>query len=185
MGESGSSQATGELQFDWSDARDFLARRLSRRLLREDQATLDDLTQEALVRLLRAARRETLENVEAFMERVAERTMIDFLRRRRIWQQQPNLDAAELADDPRLGFLPPDQFVPTIERTRFIVLEFFAQKNSGCAELARHYFESRSWLEVAGILGRPHTAIRQQWCRCVELLRASARAGSTWFLEWA
>jgi hypothetical protein len=91
VSESENLGTPGDPQFDWAQARGFLSRRLARKLFREDHATLDDLTQEALVRVLRAARRETVLNLEGLMETIAERTVADFLRSRRIWQKDPTI----------------------------------------------------------------------------------------------
>jgi DNA-directed RNA polymerase specialized sigma24 family protein len=170
---------------DWDKARSFLSRSLARKLFREDLATRDDLTQEALVRLLRAVRRETTHNLEGLMETIADRTVVDYLRRRRAWQKDPTIDPNEYPEHPGLEALPADDYFPSLDRLQFAVLEFFHEKNSSCLELARQYFQERNWLEVARMQGRPHTAIRQQWSRCVGLLRESARKGSSGSWEWA
>ncbi|MBK6735568.1 MAG: sigma-70 family RNA polymerase sigma factor [bacterium] len=170
---------------DWDQARGFLSRRLSRKLFRADQATLDDLTQEALVRLVRAARRETVLNFEGLMETIAERTLVDYLRSRRAWQKDPTIDPNEYPEHPGLAALPADDLTPSLERFQFAVLEFFQEHSSGCLDLAHHYFLERNWLEVARKQERPHTAIRQQWSRCVALLRKSAGKGAGWSWEWA
>lgn len=172
------------LEHDWDQVRRTLSRMLSRKLFREDHATLDDLTQEALVRLLRAARRDTILNIDGLMETIAQRTVVDFLRSRRIWDTQ-DIDVNEDPDNLRLPKTFLDEWPPSCERVEFAVLEFFESKNSGCLELAHHYFAERNWLEVARTLGRPHAAIRQQWTRCVELLRKTARSDAGFGWEWA
>ncbi|MBK6735578.1 MAG: sigma-70 family RNA polymerase sigma factor [bacterium] len=184
MSETENRETPEEPQVNWEQARGFLSRRLARKLFREDHATLDDLTQEALVRVLRAARRDTVHNLEGLMETIAERTVVDFLRSRRITRDGPTVDPHEQPDHPGLAFSPEDHPVPCLERLRFTVLEFFQENNSGCLELARHYFANRDWLVVAQDLGRPHTAVRQQWSRCRALLRASARKDASWGWEW-
>ena len=61
------------------------------------QCHIDDLVQESMVRLLRAVRREPVENIEALMTEIARRTAIDCLRRRTRWSalvrpEEPDLE---------------------------------------------------------------------------------------------
>ena len=91
-----------------------MRRRLGYELTASTREHLDDLVQEALVRLLRAVRREPIENLEALMTEIARRTAIDCLRRRTRWRAvieseipegleiaDPNARADRVGDPPR------------------------------------------------------------------------------------
>lgn len=177
--------ARSETDVRWTEARRFLADRLRRELHGRDADSLDDLAQEALVRLLRAVRRAGALNLEALMTSIAHRTAVDHIRRRHRWsrlvESVPDpADAPGAATAPAAG--PPDD---SLERLRFVVLEHFAADSPGCHELARAYFESRDWRRVAQDLGRSHDAVRRQWSRCVDALRAEAARDGGRLMDWA
>ncbi len=108
---------------DWAQVRTFVRRRVRHTVpdLRDDD--VDEVTQEALVRLLRVVEHTSIRNAEALMNEVARRTAIDHLRARTRW-------ARVLA--PWDGIEPPEDALPVerpladpVERLRFTVLEFF------------------------------------------------------------
>ena len=173
-----------ETEVSWAEARKFMQERLHRELRGRDGDQLEDLTQEALTRLLRAIRKEAVQNLEALMNEIARRTAIDHFRRRRRWAAlvEPLPDSV---DGPALAGGPAaDQLGDPVERLRFVVLEFFASRASGCHDLALAYFEERNWRSVAQNLGRSCEAVRRQWSRCVASLRAEARDNPGLLLEW-
>jgi RNA polymerase sigma factor (sigma-70 family) len=168
----------------WEYARKFLRERIAAQLRPLDEPSLDDLTQEALVRLLRVVRREETSRLEGLMHEIARRTCIDLIRRRRRWAQvlrpMPEGELAEpnsIAGDGRaLG--------DPIERIRFTVMEYFRVNDVPCREVAEAYFEGQDWLAVATRMGRSHAAIRKQWSRCVQRLREAARLNPGWLADW-
>jgi DNA-directed RNA polymerase specialized sigma24 family protein len=171
---------------DWDQIRKALSRTLARKLFRVDRATLDDLTSEAVIRLLHATRRGAIHNIDGLMETIAQRTVVDFLRRRRLGEGPGGIDVHDDPDNPLLPMTPTDDEWPlSRDRVEFVVLEFFESQNSGCLILARHFFVEHNWLEVARITGRTHTAILKQWSRCLELLRKTARSDAGFGWEWA
>lgn len=190
MGEPGPDEAPrsprgarSEAEVRWTEARRFLADRLRRELHGRDADSVEDLAQEALARLLRSVRRDGALNLEALMTAIARRTAIDHIRRRSRWarlvESVPDPDDAPGAAVALPG--PPDD---SLERLRFVVLEYFAADSPGCLELARAYFERRDWKRVAESLGRGHDAVRRQWSRCVDELRALAARDGGPLMEW-
>lgn len=164
---------------DWTLARDFLRRYVSLNLGAGEQSHLDDLVQEACVRLLRATRREPPRDLEPLCATIARRTWKDFVKRRiRARAVFADIDAAEVerADphslrDPLLG--------DVLQRLEQIVLEVFRRQGAAeCAELARAYFAAHDWAEVARRRGTSHAAVRKRWSRCVELPRRAIAADS-------
>lgn len=168
----------------WDDARRFMRERIAAQLQPLDGPLLDDLTQEALVRLLRAVRREEAMRPEGLMHEIARRTCIDLIRRRRRWglvlrpmpEGEPNVAAPPSRDGRFLG--------DPVERIRFTVLEYFRVNEAPCREVAEAYFDGQDWQSVAARMGRSHAAIRKQWSRCVQRLREAARRNPGWLADW-
>jgi DNA-directed RNA polymerase specialized sigma24 family protein len=162
-----------EQMLDWEEARRFLRRRIATHLHSDERSILEDLTQVALVRLLRAIRREGVRDAGALMTEIARRTWIDHVRSKRrrehIWLRLE--DGHDQVRDPRPGHDAPGEL---IDRVRFVVLEFFDARRSGCRDLAGAFFAGVSWAEVARQTGRSPEAVRQQWLRCCDALRAFA-----------
>lgn len=161
----------GETEIDWNETTLFMRHRLTRKLGRVDELTLEDLTQEACVRLLRAVRRESATNPHALMTTIADRTAISYIRRitreRPIFE--PLTEVTENLPDPKSE----TQEVPgdIQERVELVVQEVFRSRRSSCLELAMAFFEKRNWSAVADALGISHDAVRARWSRCVALLR--------------
>lgn len=171
-------------EISWGPAREFLHRCLARTLFRTDPADLEDLTQEALVRLLRACRAQEPKNPQALMRAIARRTAIDFIRRRERWKRLVCQFGDAEADSAPAVDPPPDTAGDPLERVRFVVREFFAQRSRLCAELAEAFFAERSWQAVADERRCTSEAIRKQWSRCVKALREAARRGPCVPLQW-
>ena len=165
--------ASSEAEIRWDEAVSFLRRRLERTLRGNARHHLDDLVQESLVRLLRAVRREPVDNVEALMTEIARRVEIDCVRRQARWSAlvEPAPD-----DLDRIAPSAPEETIgDPVERLQFVVLEFFSAREARCRELAVAYFAEQDWKRVAELAGRSHDAVRKQWSRCVAMLRQSAR----------
>jgi len=165
--------AGNEVEIRWTEAEAFLRRRLDFELPANARAHLDDLVQESLVRLLRAVRREPVDNVEALMTEIARRAAIDCLRRRTRWNvvldpEAPDFD--QVADPASRS-----PFGDPLERVHFVVLEFFTAREARCRDLAVAFFAEQDWKVVAAAQGRSHEAVRKQWSRCLETLREAAR----------
>lgn len=169
-GERTSSLPVRPPGIDWERARAFMLGWLDAHYRGLAAPVREDLVQEALVRLLRALRREPANNLEAFMTTIVQRTAIDALRserrRRILGEVLLELDAS----DRGVGVPGPGDPQQLIE---FTVKEFFRSQRSTCVELADSYFRERRWESVAAALGATHAATRARWHRCVELLRAA------------
>src|SRR2546426_7198473 len=183
-GDAPAAGATSESEIRWDEATQFLRRRLDYELPTRARHQLDDLVQESLVRLLRAVRREPVENLEALMTEIARRTAIDCLRRRTRWSAllSPAEPAIDEVPDPTAR---PDDLGDPVERLHFVVLEFFTVREARCRELAVAFFAEQDWKLVAEGQGRSHRAVRKQWSRCLELLRAAARSDPGLLMDWS
>jgi len=166
--------AASETEIQWDEAVAFLRRRLGYELPSSARTHLEDLVQESLVRLLRAVRREPVDNVEALMTEIARRTAIDCLRRNTRWSAIVTTDTTDVerVADPTT---PASRLGDPVERLQFVVLEFFTMREARCQDLATAYFAEQDWKEVAAKSGRSHDAVRKQWSRCLEMLRQAAR----------
>lgn len=169
----------------WAEAREFLRRRLAASLDRVDPTVIEDLTQEALLRLLRALRREEVRNLEALMTEIARRTRIDFLRHRRVRMahMEPLTPAAEAVPAPETP--PAWSLGHPGRRVRFIVLEYFQSHHARCLELGRRFFAGQDWHAVARHLGVQHATARQQWSRCLARLREHAAGDPGLLKAWS
>jgi hypothetical protein len=158
-------------EINWSDARRFIRERLASRLGGPGRPEIDDLTQEAAIRLLRASRQAEIREPAALMTTIVDRTLKDHIRRKRRWSLlvQP-LTGDSIPD----GAGPPDEPGDPQERVEFIVLEFFRNRGSECLKLAEAFFAHRTWRSVAESRGVSHAAIRKKWSRCCSVLRREA-----------
>jgi DNA-directed RNA polymerase specialized sigma24 family protein len=161
-----------DAQIDWAQARRFLRDRLAREVDAKEEAHLDDLVQEACVRLLRAVRREPVAQLEGLMATIARRTWADHVRRRilaRRWFEWSDARAAQTPDprplhDPLLGDL--------LARVELVVLEsFHRQGRFECEQLTLAHFAGQEWSGFAADHGLTDVAVRKRWSRCLEMLR--------------
>lgn len=176
--------AASEAEIRWDEASAFLRRRLGYEVPASSRVHIDDLVQESLVRLLRAVRREKVENLEALMTEIARRTAIDCLRRRTRWKALVEPEGPGFAEmrDPEARA---DQIGDPIERLHFVVLEFFTVREAPCRDLAAAFFAEQDWKAVAAARGRSHDAVRKQWSRCLGILREAARTDPELLMEWS
>lgn len=155
----------GELPaLDWSAAASML-----RALLRQQQSRLtpdevEDLTQEALIDLLRIARRESIDNLPGLLTTLARRRVADHFRRRSRWRR---------IQDPLVAghHLPPAADLSHVERLAFAILRYLEAVGAPCTELARLHMHGHEWQEVARQRGSTVEAIRKQWSRCLARFR--------------
>jgi RNA polymerase sigma factor (sigma-70 family) len=174
-----------QVEVDWRRAREFLRARLRQEMGSADAAELDDLAQEACVRLLRALRRERAERLEGLMATIAHRTWTDHLRRRvvaRKWLARSD-EAAVNTPDPRA--LRDHLLGNVVARIELIVLELFHKHGmTECRDLARAHFDERDWRKVAADSGVKEPAVRKRWSRCLAFLRGElAKDPQLWFLH--
>ena len=162
---------------DWKEAERSMGRLLAARDPSLQAADLKDLTQEGMIRLLREVRSGEVTNLNGLTYTIVHRTWVDFIRRRIRDRVRRGLPEGGLASVPAPPQAP---LVDPVERIRFIVLEYFRTCSAPCRELAELYFEGRDWQAVASRLGRTHAAIRKQWSRCVDRLRAEADHNQRW-----
>lgn len=176
-----SGASTVESQIDWAEVLGFVRRTVAANLHRSESHQVNDLADEALVRVLRAVRLEPPRNLEALATRISQRTCADYVRRRRRRTALHEALRFEAGDDcSSLSSTGSDD----VDRMRFVTLEFFrADEGTSCGDLARAYFSEMDWKDWAVRAGRSHAAVRQEWSRCVKKLRAAARAGGPLF-EW-
>ena len=179
-----SPDAKRETDVRWDEAREFLRRVIRHRLARPDPDRVEDLTQEALIRLLRALRHEPARNLEGLMTEIARRTVIDSIRSRQRWDRLVRPLDEEIDDLPGASAdALAEEFGDPLDRTRFVVLEYFRVRSPGCHELALLYFDQESWQAVSARIGKGYQAVRKQWSRCIESLREAARIGGGLLLE--
>jgi hypothetical protein len=175
-----------EATIDWAGVRGFLRTALRAHLPEACAADLQDLIQEASVRVLRTLRREEVRNLEALMNDIARKTAIDFMRSRSRWSamvlkvQHRQRDLAHGSNDD------PEFLGDPLERTRFVVLAWFRQNSAGCHELAARYFTGTcGWPVLAEELGLTPQALRRRWSRCVERLRQAVQGDREFLWKWA
>jgi len=163
-----------EAEVDWNQAARFLRGRIRKKLSDIPVADLDDLVQEASVRLLRTLRRTEVRNLEALMQDIGLKTANDFLRRKLRWAAITRLpNAANPGGGPsdaraERSAVP---YADPVDREVFVVLEFFRKKSPVCRDLALRFYRGFSWAETAREWGRAPGAIRQQWMRCTSAYR--------------
>lgn len=160
--------SSADLRIDWDEVRALLRRHLAQRVGSADRDSLDDLIQEASIRLLRAARRSKVENLDALASTIARRTWVDFVRRRvrwrRIFSENTEWQAVAMPGGSEWGDLR--------DRLQFVVLALFDREGSdACSDLARAYFAELDWKTVAGSLNQSYSSVRKRWSRCVEEVR--------------
>jgi len=165
----------GAAEPDWSSAAAFLSRRLRRLLPAADPQDVADLAQEALIDLVRTHRHEPVRNLEALLNALARRKVIDHVRRRDRWRVL--LEPLDEERGPALAEAVHLEHGEPLERLRFTVLELFTRDDAGCRDLAERYFAGYAWAEVAAATGRAETTVRKQWSRCVAHLRRTLGTG--------
>jgi RNA polymerase sigma factor (sigma-70 family) len=140
------------------------------RLGSADPHDLDDLSQEAMIRLLRFTRREAPESLEALARSIADRVSIDFIRRRSRWRLvlNENVDLAEL--DELIPAVSVEHWGDPSERVGRVLTRCF-QGAPECFRLAEKFLANVTWSVVAEELGQSHAAVRQRWKRCLDSVR--------------
>src|SRR5258705_6621502 len=163
---------------DWAAATRTMRRMIAARTYQCDAATIDDLTQEALVRLARVARKEEIRELEAMMHHVARLTVLDHITRMRRRRPQVELDDAVGLDDGATRAAAMVRAVATL-------LRFFEQEGlARCAELARAFLAGVDWAEVAATRTRTPEAVRKEWSRCAAAARQAIGSAGGLLSGW-
>lgn len=169
----------GESEIQWDDARAFLRRRLATRLRGVDPGEIEDLTQEAMIRLLRAVRREGARSLEALMTTIAERTRNDFLKK---WMNRGKRDQPIEEFEPLLAEPSGDASaaLQALEddpgRVAFLILQLVGRIQPSALPLLEAKMRGKSLEEVAREQRRTALAVRKEWSRVAQKLRDYASA---------
>jgi len=162
--------------YDWKAIRSGLRRRFQSLLYRRDEDLLDDLAQEATIRLLRTLRREPARDLEKLMTTIASRTFADHLRRRQELVVAPDDPLVEQlhASTVSRGWRHP------LDLLDIVVRELMRQHDSMCLFLYRQWRVRREWRQVAESMNPPSTAaaVRQKYSRCLKHILPRLRADS-------
>ncbi len=157
-----------------SEARTWYLAFFERRVGARGRDLADDLAQEAAIGLLRALRATGADSLEALRATIGTRTWFGFLRREYRWKKVWDDTAVEETDAPAPPATQPGAHLHVGdpgERLRFQVLEFYRAHNAKCLGLAELFFGGVDWMDAASRLNLGYAAIRQQWSRCLKLLR--------------
>ena len=155
--------------------------------MRTDPETLEDLVQEACVRLLRALRQDPQIDPDAYVNVIAHRTGSDHLRG--LYRQRRLIEAAQAGEVE--GVLPQAAELwkgELLERLEFLVTELFEQGGDGeCTALSKAWFEEQNWRAIADQLGAEHATVRKRWSRCLEKARERIASDASWaaLLHWS
>ena len=168
---------------DWNATRTRLRERITFQLGRED-TSLEDLTQQAVITILRLSRRQEIRNLDGLIQVVARDTAIDEIRRRQ--RARARHDDWE-SSWRQIESLPDPSRHPwdgAEELLWFLLLEYLRQHQAPCHALAVRYAELGDWRKVAAEAGRSYVAVRQQWARCGKAFRAALKKDPGPFKEW-
>ena len=164
-------------ELDWTQVRAVLRRHLHEQLPSGDRDSLEDLVQEALVRLLRVRRREPIANLDALLHTLTRRTCIDFLRRKRRWTLLIDAGGVDVTELPGPARSAPWAMGDGGERIEFVVGALFEREgHHECGSLAQEFFSERDWSVVARERNLSAAAVRKRWSRCLDTLRRAVRA---------
>ena len=184
MGDSPADRPQHERDIDWGSASAQLRTRIRERLGRCDDATLQDLTQEALIHLVREVRHNGARSLTGLIVVIARSTAVNEIRRRKR-RRARFADWEELVET--VENLPePERFedFEEWELIWFLLLEYFRRRRAPCHALAVAFAEKGDWKAVAESVGQSHDAIRQQWSRCTRAFRDALRRDPGPFAEW-
>ena len=184
MADTPPDDVSGNPDIDWNALRATVRRTIQSQLGRADQALIEDLTQEALIGILRVLRREPARDLTSLARAVARNTAIDEIRRR----QRERRGLGALKEDSHAGGGSPlpvmDPLAESPEFLWFLLVEYFRSHNAPCHALALLYAEKGDWKSVAAALDLSHDAVRQQWSRCTKAFRAALMKDPGPFKEW-
>lgn len=171
MTDAARSQST---QMDWNDVRLRARRQMERLIEPVDASDLDDLVQEACVRLLRASRRETIEDWGAMIATVTRRTFTDHIRRKQSARRKAAAFELESGGMPKDAAHASARLGTLADRLPLIVQEVFREHGSDeCLELLDAFCAGRAWNEDVASRGLAAATLRKRWSRCLKIARAA------------
>ena len=183
MSELGTPDPKREHDIDWAGARARIMQVLKSRLGPAD-ASLDDLTQQASIHLLRVVRRDGALSLDGLISVIAGATAADEIRRRqreREGRLRWEVEIERLAEAPGPG---DDPGHPDSELLWFLLVQFLRAHDPPGHALAVRYAELGGWRQVAESLGQGYDATRQQWSRSTRRFLDSLRRDPGPFKDW-
>jgi RNA polymerase sigma factor (sigma-70 family) len=159
----------------WREAQRFLAVSLrAHAFVHLDAGTLDDLVQDASIRLHRAADRLNVTNAHGLMVDIARKTLLDHarrtMRRARLFEEAAH--GVEAVDRSRARERARAR--DRSESLRAALLQLFARHSPECLPLAKARLRDASWEEISRATGRRPATLRQMWHRGLVKLRRAA-----------
>jgi hypothetical protein len=179
-----SSYPSRESEIDWSRSRTLLRTRIHAQLGRCEKPQLEDLAHEALIILMRQARREGVRDLDGLVTLVARSVATNEVRRlkrkrSRLADWDQNLEQILRLPEADTG-----EWDDSLRELWFLLLEFFRVHHASCHLLAVTYAELGDWKAAGGRLGLEYDAVRQQWSRCAGLFRDELRRDPGQFRDW-
>lgn len=174
-----------EPTIDWVQARALLRSRIARQLGTAHDPQIDDLTQEALIDLLRVVRRDGFRSLDGLATVIARSVVASEIRRRQRYRARFGDWQAHLDDVVELPGASRGEWDDPQQTLWFLLVEYFRSRHAPCLRLAELYATHGDWKQVAQALGRSHDAIRQQWSRCSRAFRDALRRDPGSFQDWA
>lgn len=158
----------------YSEIRAHIAPRIPTRLKRN--VSVEDLLQNTFVEAFRCIHRFRGNSVHSFiawLKRIAERKLVDEIRRSRNAKPAAEIDGSyrELAEQIRDGITTPSRIVATQEATVAIQLAIAALPEHYRRAVQLHCIESKTLYEVAQIMQKTPGAVHGLICRAKDRLR--------------
>lgn len=169
----------GERQIDWDYSLRFFERTLNRLIGRMDESRARSLASDAVLRLVRVARRVKISNPDAMMTTIAYRVYQDWKRKVVCQPTLVSIDSlgqnreSENVPNPRPLQPSIDADLASIEWVTFKALEMIDRAaGAECREyLKAYYLERRDHADIAETLGISIPAARKRKSRCEAELR--------------
>jgi len=171
-------------EIDWSRSRTLLRTRIHAHLGACEEPQLEDLAHEALIILMRLARREGVGDLDGMVTAVALSIATNEARRlQRSRSRQVDWDQ-NLEQILRLPETESGEWDDSLRELWFLLLEYFRVHHASCHSLAMTYAELGDWKAAGERLGLEHDAVRLQWSQCAGLFRDELRRDPGQFRDW-
>lgn len=158
---------------EWGEIQESLRRHFLGLSQGAEPADIDDLVQEASVRLLRVVRREEVREMDSLLSKVARRTWYDHLRRVIRARERANNKSEQEEIEGRLSSNWLAELGDPAERLALVVQEFFVGRGAAeCLDLLRHFLDATSWKCLAEQQKVDSATLRKRWSRCLAMARA-------------
>ncbi len=165
-------------QVNWEEARARMRRVIAANLTRlVGPDELEDLAQDACIRVMRAVLRGPIDNQVALEVEIARRVAIDRMR----WR--PRTEPLPEKDLPMpLPELDDDELRP--EDAQFYIQEIMRSLGGQCRELFEHWLTTLNLRLVAEKLGLSHATVRQRSVRCRDRARTICKSDDGPLGQW-